>query len=151
MSSNIDTQSKGLGAKMNEILKKGTIDCSRKARSTHSVDRFYSEMTVGIQNTHAYRDHSLPVETILEVGVKILTENYRRPLKKLLEDSKNTMHHELGEMVEETLRMYPKCLDMGNINYDNQISTFQIIYLAIEHSLYYHYGMKVWTLSIFYH
>ena len=53
MDSGVDTTTKGLGAKMNEKVKEGSVVSSRKARKAYSVDKFYSEMKVGIQNTHA--------------------------------------------------------------------------------------------------
>ena len=115
MDSGVDTKSMGLGAKMNEKVKEGSIASSRKARKTYSVDKFYSEMKVGIQNTHAIRDHILPVETALELGVGILTENYRRPYKRLLDESKNTMNDDLRAIIDDTLGGYPKFQDLGKI------------------------------------
>ena len=99
---------------MNEKIKEGSVTSSRKARKTYSVDKFYSEMMTGIQNTHAIRDHILPVETALELGVGILTENYRRPFKALLDESKNMMNDNLREIIDDTLKAYPKFQDLGN-------------------------------------
>ena len=76
----------------------------------------YAEMKIGIQNTHAIRDHILPVETALELGVGILTENYRQPYKKLLDDSKITMNDDLRVIIEDTLGAYPKFQDLGIVN-----------------------------------
>ena len=115
MDSGVDTTTMGLGAKMNEKVKEGSVVSSRKARKAYSVDKFYSEMKVGIQNTHAIRDHILPVETALELGVGILTENYRRPYKRLLDESKNTMNDDLRSIIEETLGAYPKFQDLGKL------------------------------------
>ena len=117
MDSGVDTKSMGLGAKMNEKIKEGSVVSSRKARKTYSVDKFYTEMKIGIQNTHAIRDHILPVETALELGVGILTENYRRPYKSLLDESKITMNDDLRIIIEETLGAYPKFQDLGTLKY----------------------------------
>ena len=115
MDTNVDTKAMGLGAKMNEKIKEGSIISSRNARKAYSAEKFYSEMKIGIQNTHAIRDHIMPVETALEVGVGILTENYRRPFKTLLEDSKAIMSDSLRDIIDETLRAYPKFQDTGKI------------------------------------
>ena len=113
MDSGVDTKSTCLGAKMNEKIKEGSVSASKEARKTYSVENFRSEMMRGIQNTHAIRDHILPVETALELGVGILTENYRRPFKTLLDESKSLMNDNLREMIEETLKAYPKFQDLG--------------------------------------
>ena len=117
MDASVDTKAMGLGAKMNEKIKEGSIMSSRSARKTYSIDKFYSEIKTGIQNTHAIRDHMLPVETALEVGVGILTENYRRPFKNLLDDSKNMMNDCLRDIVDDTLKAYPKFQDLGRFLY----------------------------------
>ena len=114
MDASVDTKSMCLGAKMNEKIKEGSVASSREARKMYSVDTFYSELMIGIQNTHAIRDHILPVETALELGVGILTENYRRPFKSLLDESKNMMNDNLREIIDETLKAYPKFQDLGN-------------------------------------
>ena len=111
---------------MNEKIKEGSVVSSRKARKTYSVDKFYTEMKIGIQNTHAIRDHILPVETALELGVGILTENYRRPYKSLLDESKITMNDDLRIIIEETLGAYPKFQDLGTLKYLVLILVFQL-------------------------
>ena len=115
MDSGVDTKSMCLGAKMNEKIKEGSVTSSREARKAYSVDKFYSELKTGIQNTHAIRDHILPVETALELGVGILTENYRKPFKTLLDESKTMMTDNLRETIDETLKAYPKFQDLGNL------------------------------------
>ena len=116
MDSGVDTKSMCLGAKMNEKIKEGSVTSSREARKAYSVDKFYSELKTGIQNTHAIRDHILPVETALELGVGILTENYRKPFKTLLDESKTMMTDNLRETIDETLKAYPKFQDLGNFH-----------------------------------
>ena len=113
MDSSVDTKVMSLGAKMNEKVKKGCISASLIARKTYSVESFFSEMKIGIQNTHGIRDHMLPVETTLELGVGILTENYRRPFRKLLEESTTMMNVNLSDIIDETLNPYPKLQDLG--------------------------------------
>ena len=61
---------------MNEKVKEGCISASLIARKTYSVESFFSEMKIGIQNTHGIRDHMLPVETTLELGVGNRYERY---------------------------------------------------------------------------
>ena len=113
MDSSVDTKVMSLGAKMNEKVKEGCISASLVARKTYSVECFFSEIKIGIQNTHGIRDHILPVETTLELGVGILTENYRRPFRKLLEESKTMMNVNLSDIIDETLKAYPKLQDLG--------------------------------------
>ena len=131
MDAGVDTKHMCLGAKMNEKIKQGSVTSSRKARKTYSVDKFYSEMMTGIQNTHAIRDHILPVETALELGVGILTENYRRPFKSLLDESKNMMNDNLREIIDDTLKAYPKFEDLGNTSSFSIYKFVKLLYIYI--------------------
>ena len=113
MDSDVNTKEKGLGAKINEQVKEGTISSSKEARKTYSVESFYSELKTGIQNSHAIRDHILPVEIALEIGVGVLTECYRRPFNNLLNDSSELITVNIRTIVEDTLKAYPKFQDLG--------------------------------------
>ena len=49
---------------------------------------------------------------MLEIGVSLLTENYRRPFKSLLDNSTDFLKKEISETLEFTLKPYPKFQDL---------------------------------------
>ena len=72
---------------MRKLSKEGAVTASKEARQTQSVEEFHRILTTGIRNTHAIRDNVFPEEIVLEIGVSLLTENYRKPFKELLDNS----------------------------------------------------------------
>ena len=49
----------------------------------------------------------LPVDLILEVGVNILTEHYRKPSKELLQETSEYLKGDIVSLLGETLGPYP--------------------------------------------
>ena len=108
----VNTDTIGTGANMNEKIKKGAINASKDARQTHSVEEFHRILTTGIRNTHAIRDNVFPEEIVLEIGVSLLTENYRKPFKELLDNSTDFLKSDIAEALELSLKPYPKFQDI---------------------------------------
>ena len=55
----------------------------------------------------ALRNPVLPVDLILEVGVNILTEHYRKPSKELLQETSEYLKGDIVSLLGETLGPYP--------------------------------------------
>eukprot|EP00092_Neocalanus_flemingeri_P026987 GFUD01029268.1.p1 GENE.GFUD01029268.1~~GFUD01029268.1.p1 ORF type:complete len:718 (-),score=188.67 GFUD01029268.1:332-2485(-) len=108
----VNTETIGTGANMNEKIKKGAVKASKEARQTHSVEEFHRILKTGIRNTHAIRDNVFPEEIVLEIGVSLLTENYRKPFKELLDDSTEFLKNDVSGTLEHALKPYPKFHDL---------------------------------------
>ena len=108
----VNTKTIETGANMNEKIKKGAIVASKDARQKHSVEEFHRILTTGIINTHAIRDNVFPEEIVLEIGVSLLTENYRKPFKELLDNSTDFLKSDITEALEHSLKPYPKFQDL---------------------------------------
>ena len=108
----VNTETIETGANMNEKIKKGAIVASKDARQKHSVEEFHRILTTGIRNTHAIRDNVFPEEIVLEIGVSLLTENYRKPFKELLDNSTDFLKSDITEALEHSLKPYPKFQDL---------------------------------------
>jgi len=107
----VNTDTIKTGANMNEKIKKGAIIASKEARQTHSVEEFHRILTTAIKNTHAIRDNVFPEEIVLEIGVSLLTENFRKPFKELLDNSTDFLKNDIAEALEQSLKPYPKFQD----------------------------------------
>jgi dynamin 1-like protein len=73
----VSTEKTDLGAMMNEVIKQGTVQSAKEAREFFTVKEFHSKLSIGIKNSHAIRDQLMPVELVLDIGVGLMTENYR--------------------------------------------------------------------------
>jgi len=100
------------GANLNEIIKKGSIRSSESARTTFSVTEFKKLLEKSIRKVHAIRDNIFPVEIVLEVAVSMLTESYRGPFKKLLNDATEYLTKDIIKMLDDTLKPYPHFKDL---------------------------------------
>lgn len=108
----VNTEKTELGALMNQKIKQGTVKAAKEARQFYTVEEFHAKLSTGIRNSHAIRDQLMPVELVLDIGVGLLTENYRSPFKNLLEESTRTLNTGLQQTLEATLHIYPKFKDM---------------------------------------
>lgn len=104
----VDVHNKCLGVTMNELVKKGMIEASTKARTTLSVNEFYKMVKMGIKNNHAIRDDTFPEEIALEVATNILIGNYTKPIANLLDAATHHLGDGLANIVESILGAYPK-------------------------------------------
>jgi dynamin 1-like protein len=73
----VNTETVELGARMNETIKKGAVQSAKEAREFYTVNEFHTKLSKAISNIHAIRDQLMPVELVLDIGVGMLTENYR--------------------------------------------------------------------------
>ena len=87
LSNRVDIKEIAAGASLNEKIKAGVIEASKTARQTYKVEEFHDQLVKAKRNVHGIRDNLLPQELVLEIGVSLLTETYREPMKKLLQDS----------------------------------------------------------------
>jgi len=108
----VTTETHNTGANLNRIIKEGAIESSKKARQTQSVTEFHEMLKKNIEKTHGIRDNMLPVELVMEVGVSILTENYRNPFKDLLNRSTDYLKKDLIALLDFTLKPYPNFKDL---------------------------------------
>jgi dynamin 1-like protein len=104
----VDIKELSAGASLNEKIKGGTIEASRMARQTYKVEEFHGKLMTAKRNVHGIRDNFLPQELVLEIGVGLLTECYRKPLKLLLEESYELLKKFIKDILEETLGVYEK-------------------------------------------
>lgn len=108
----VTTEELDTGANLNEIIKKGAINSSERARTTFSVTEFKKTLEKSIRKVHAIRDNIFPVEIVLEVAVSMLTESYRGPFKKLLNDATEYLTKDIIKMLDDTLKPYPHFKDL---------------------------------------
>ena len=87
LSTNIDMTAECTGASLKKMIKSGTIDASKKARQTFSVEDFHKKLIMSKTNVTAIRDDGFPEGLVLDIAVALLTECYREPLLNLLEQS----------------------------------------------------------------
>ncbi len=73
----VNTENVELGARMNETIKQGVVLSAKEAREFYTIEEFHSKLSKAIQNCHAIRDQMMPVELVLDCGVRLLAENYR--------------------------------------------------------------------------
>ena len=108
LNTTVDIRAIGAGASLNEIIKKGVIGASREARQTYKVQEFHDQLMIAKRNILGYRDTILPQELVLEIGVSLLTECYRNPMKILLEDSYEYLKNSIKTVLGDTLGVYQK-------------------------------------------
>ena len=101
LNTTVDIRAIGAGASLNEIIKKG-------ARQTYKVQEFHDQLMIAKRNILGYRDTILPQELVLEIGVSLLTECYRNPMKILLEDSYEYLKNSIKTVLGDTLGVYQK-------------------------------------------
>ena len=114
LSTNVVIDTEGTGAQMNTIIKEGALGASQVARRTYSVDDFLSKLTVAKSNVTAIRDEAFPEGLVLEIGVGLLTECYRKPFLGLLNESCEFLKQEVSKILKDTLEIYPECEKLVN-------------------------------------
>ena len=65
-------------------------------------------MTTARTNVDAIRDSSFPIGIVLDIGVAMLTECYREPFMRLLEDTSHFLNSEISCILKDSLGTYPK-------------------------------------------
>ena len=108
LNTRVDITEIGAGASLNEIIKKGVIEASKKARETYKVHEFHDQLIKAKRNVHGIRDNLLPQELVLEIGVGLLTECYRKPMKMLLGESYEFLKNSIKTVLVDTLGIYQK-------------------------------------------
>ena len=112
LSTRVDTEEIGTGASLNEKIKLGVIKASKTARQTYKVQEFHEKLVKAKRNVHGIRDNLLPQELVLEIGVGLLTETYREPMKQLLRDSHEFLRTSIKTELKETMGVYGKLDDL---------------------------------------
>ena len=107
LSTNVDIEEIGPGASLNEKIKAGVIEASKTARQTYSVVELHKKLMTAKRNVHGIRDDLLPQQQVLEIGVRLLTESYREPMKKLLQES-SFLTTSIQTILKDTLGFYEK-------------------------------------------
>ena len=108
LSTNVDIEEIGPGASLNEKIKAGVIEASKTARQTYSVVELHKKLMTAKRNVHGIRDDLLPQQQVLEIGVHLLTESYRDPMKKLLQESYEFLTSSIQMILKDTLGFYEK-------------------------------------------
>ena len=108
LSTNVDIEEIGPGASLNEKIKAGVIEASKTARQTYSVVELHKKLMTAKRNVHGIRDDLLPQQQVLEIGVRLLTESYREPMKKLLQESYEFLTSSIQTILKDTLGFYEK-------------------------------------------
>ena len=108
LSTEVNKTEESTGAKLNKRIKSGAFDASREARQTYSVEEFKTKLSIARTNMDAIRDSSFPIGIVLDIGVSLLTECYRQPFLRLLEDASQFLNNEISMILRDTLGTYPK-------------------------------------------
>ena len=108
LSTNVAMDAETTGAQMNILIKDGALSASQEARRTYSVDDFLQKLIVCKRNVTAIRDGAFPEGLVLEIGVGLLTECFRKPLMDLLDKSCKFLTKEISVIFGETLGIYPE-------------------------------------------
>ena len=133
----VDIREIGAGASLNEIIKLGAIEASKKARQTYKVEEFLDHLMKAKRNVHGIRDNLLPQELVLDIGVGLLTECYRKPMKILLEESYEFLINSIKTVLGDTLGIYQKFEELvvgiflGEID-QNKMKTEEEIDLQVD-------------------
>ena len=109
----VDTEELNTGFTLNEMLKRGAVEASRAARQTESVEDFHRRLVENLKKVHGIRDHIFNSDLVLEIGVAILTENYRQPFKKLLQETATELNKNIIKALDATLGNYPRFKDLA--------------------------------------
>ena len=97
---------------INEKIKKGANEASRAARTQDSIETFHKTLVENLQKSRAIRDNIFPDQLVLEIGVGMLTENYRIPFKNLLQDTTKVLTDNIIKALEATLGAFPHFKDL---------------------------------------
>ena len=108
----VDSEELNTGFTLNEMLKRGAVEASRATRQTESVEDFHHRLVQNIKKVHGIRDHIFNSDHVLEIGVAILTENYRQPFKDLLQETSTELNKNIIEALYATLGNYPRFKDL---------------------------------------
>ena len=108
LSTNVAMEDEATGAQMNILIKDGALSASQEARRTYSVDDFLQKLIVSKRNVTAIRDGAFPEGLVLEIGVGLLTECFRKPLMDLLDNSCKFLTKEVSVILGETLGIFPE-------------------------------------------
>ena len=109
----VDSEELNTGFTLNEMLKRGAVEASRAARQTESVEDFHRRLVENLKKVHGIRDHIFNSELVLEIGVAILTENYRQPFKDLLQETSSELNKNIIQALDATLGNYPRFKDLA--------------------------------------
>ena len=108
----VDSEELNTGFILNEMLKRGAVEASRAARQTESVHDFLARLVENLRKVHGIRDHIFNSDLALEIGVAILTENYRKPFKDLLQETSTELNKNVIKALDATLGNYPHFKDL---------------------------------------
>lgn len=109
----VDSEELNTGFTLNEMLKRGAVEASRAARQTESVEEFHHRLVENLKKVHGIRDHIFNSDLVLEIGVAILTENYRQPFKDLLQETSTELNKNIIKALDVTLGNYPRFKDLA--------------------------------------
>ena len=107
LSTNVMMDTEATGAQINILVKDGVLSASEAARRTYSVDNFIKKLIMAKRNVAGIRDEAFPEGLVLEIGVGLLTESYRKPLLALLDNTFAFLIQEVSKVFNETLGIYP--------------------------------------------
>ena len=97
---------------ISEKIKKRAKEASRAARTQDSFETFHKTLLENLQKSRAIRDNIFPDQLVLEIGVGMLTENYRIPFKNLLQDTTEVLTDNIIKALEATLGAFPHFKDL---------------------------------------
>ena len=95
-----------------DILKMEAIAVSKEAQTKHSQQDFYERVLLSLKKEGGTREKITPDKNILEMGVAIMTENFRVPFKKLLDDFVSNLTRTIINDLETTLGSFPLFKDL---------------------------------------
>ena len=95
-----------------DVLKMEAIAVSKGAQTKHSQQDFYERVLLSLKKEGGTKDRMTPDKNILEMGVAIMTENFRVPFKKLLDDFVSNLTRTIINDLETTLGSFPHFKDL---------------------------------------
>ena len=108
----VATEELSTGFDLNELIKKGTNEASKTARKKQSVVKFHGLLIENLKKNRGIRDNIFPDQLVLEIGVGILTENYRKPFKNLLQETTKMLTDDMIIALDTTLGAFPYFKDV---------------------------------------
>ena len=100
------------GFSFSDVLKMEAIATSKGAQTKQSQQDFYERVLLSLKKEGRAKDKLTPDKNILEMGVSILTENYRIPFKNLLDDFVSNLTRMITNDLETTLGSFPHFKDL---------------------------------------
>ena len=100
------------GFSFSDVLKMEAIAASKGAQTKHSQQDFYERVLLSLKKEGRTREKLTPDKNILEMGVSVLTENYRIPFKNLLDDFVSNLTRTIINDLETTLGSFPHFKDL---------------------------------------